>query len=91
MLAQRAAWESPRWTRAVEDQSAPIPKEITSELGRTIAQEILSPNQAALFTKTSTATTDIPLQHATDWQARYLTLAARSGAAQEATVLVLAE
>ena len=33
MLAQRAAWEGPRWTRAVEDQSAPIPEEITSELG----------------------------------------------------------
>jgi len=25
--------EGPRWTRAVEDQSAPIPKEVTSELG----------------------------------------------------------
>ena len=25
--------EDPRWTRAVEDQSAPIPEEITSELG----------------------------------------------------------
>jgi len=25
--------EGPRWTRAVEDQSAPIPKETTSELG----------------------------------------------------------
>ena len=33
MLAQRAASEGPRWTRAVEDQSAPIPKEVTSELG----------------------------------------------------------
>ena len=33
MLAQRAAWEGPRWTRAVEDQSAPIPEEIASELG----------------------------------------------------------
>jgi hypothetical protein len=34
VLAQRAASEGPRWTRAVEDQSAPIPEEITSELGR---------------------------------------------------------
>jgi hypothetical protein len=28
--------EGPRWTRAVEDQSAPIPEEIASELGRII-------------------------------------------------------
>jgi hypothetical protein len=69
----------------------PSLKEVTSELGRTIAQEILSPNQAALFTKTSTATTDIPLQHATDGQARCLTLAARSGAAQETAALVFAK
>jgi hypothetical protein len=34
MLAQRAVADSPRWTRAVEDQSAPIPKELTSEIGR---------------------------------------------------------
>ena len=27
MLAQRAAYEGPRWTRAVEDQSVPIPEE----------------------------------------------------------------
>jgi len=27
MLAQRAVADSPRWTRAVEDQSAPIPGE----------------------------------------------------------------
>ena len=33
MLAQRAASEGPRWTRAVEDHSAPIPEETTSELG----------------------------------------------------------
>jgi len=33
VLAQRAVADSPRWTRAVEDQSAPIPEEITSELG----------------------------------------------------------
>ena len=33
MLAQRAACEGPRWTRAVEDRSAPIPEEIASELG----------------------------------------------------------
>src|SRR5207244_2317290 len=32
--AQRAASEGPRWTRAVEDQSAPIPKERKSMLGR---------------------------------------------------------
>ena len=36
VLAQRAASEGPRWTRAVEDQSAPIPEEITSKLGRII-------------------------------------------------------
>ena len=36
MLAQRAASEGPRWTRAVEDQSVPIPEEETSELGRII-------------------------------------------------------
>ena len=33
VLAQRAASEGPRWTRAVEDQAAPIPEEITNELG----------------------------------------------------------
>jgi len=27
VLAQRAASKGPRWTRAVEDQSAPIPRE----------------------------------------------------------------
>ena len=32
-LSNRAASEGPRWTRAVEDQSAPIPEEIASELG----------------------------------------------------------
>jgi len=36
MLAQRAVADSLRWTRAVEDQSAPISEEITSELGRSI-------------------------------------------------------
>ena len=36
MLAQRTAWEGPRWTRAVEDQSAPIPEEIMSELEESI-------------------------------------------------------
>ena len=35
VLAQRAVADSPRWTRAVEDQSAPIPEETTSELGWT--------------------------------------------------------
>ena len=34
MLAQRAVADSPRWTRAVEDHSVPIPEEVTSELGR---------------------------------------------------------
>jgi hypothetical protein len=34
MLAQRAVADSPRWTRAVEDQSAPIPEERTSKLGK---------------------------------------------------------
>ena len=33
VLAQRAASEGPRWTRAVGDQSVTIPKERTSELG----------------------------------------------------------
>ncbi|MGH7183411.1 MAG: hypothetical protein ACREJN_15735, partial [Nitrospiraceae bacterium] len=33
VLAQRAASEGPRWTRAGEDQSASIPEEITSKLG----------------------------------------------------------
>ena len=33
LLAQRAASEGPRWTRAVEDQSASIPEEIKSKLG----------------------------------------------------------
>ena len=28
--------EDPRWTRAVEDQSAPIPEEVTSELGGSV-------------------------------------------------------
>ncbi len=36
VLAQRAVADSPRWTRAVEDQSAPISKEVTSELGGSI-------------------------------------------------------
>ena len=36
VLAQRAASEGPRWTRAVEDQSAPIPEESTSKLGEII-------------------------------------------------------
>ena len=34
MLAQRAASEGPRWTRAVEDPSAPIPKEVARDLRR---------------------------------------------------------
>jgi hypothetical protein len=44
LLAQRAASEGPRWTRAVEDQSAPIPEEISSELGgiREINRDILN-------------------------------------------------
>jgi hypothetical protein len=36
VLAQRAASEGPRWTRAVEDQSAPIPRDITIKLGGTM-------------------------------------------------------
>jgi hypothetical protein len=40
VLAQRAASEGPRWTRAVEDQSAPIPEEKTSELGREVARQL---------------------------------------------------
>ncbi|MGH7183404.1 MAG: aldehyde dehydrogenase family protein, partial [Nitrospiraceae bacterium] len=38
VLAQRAACEGRRWTRAVEDYSAPIPGEIASKLGRIIEQ-----------------------------------------------------
>jgi hypothetical protein len=37
VLAQRTASEGPRWTRAVEDQSAPIPREITSKRGGIIS------------------------------------------------------
>jgi len=33
VLAQRAASEGPRWTRAMEDPSAPIPEEISGKLG----------------------------------------------------------
>jgi hypothetical protein len=29
--------EGPRWTRAVEDQSAPIPREITSKRGESMS------------------------------------------------------
>jgi len=36
MLAQRAVEDSPRWTRAVEEQSGPIPEEGTSKLGRNL-------------------------------------------------------
>ncbi len=36
VLAQRAVEDSPRWTRAVEDQSAPVPEEIMSKLGGSI-------------------------------------------------------
>lgn len=32
LLAQRAASECPRWTRAVEDQSAPIPRKLRASL-----------------------------------------------------------
>jgi len=39
VLAQRAASEGPRWTRAMGDQSAPIPEKVTSELGRIIRKE----------------------------------------------------
>ncbi len=48
MLAQRAVGDSPRWTRAVEDQSAPIPEEKTSELGGIICSLAQRPqsNQA---------------------------------------------
>ena len=38
VLAQRAVEDSPRWTRAVEDQSAPIPEEVTSKLGGNIIE-----------------------------------------------------
>ncbi|MCG3770237.1 MAG: hypothetical protein JW384_01380 [Nitrosomonadaceae bacterium] len=50
VLAQRAASEDPRWTRAVEDQSAPIPKEITSELGRSMDIVRCAQSRATLAT-----------------------------------------
>jgi hypothetical protein len=43
VLVQRAVSEGPRWTRAVEDQSAPIPEEITSELGGIICSLVRRP------------------------------------------------
>ena len=39
VLAQRAASEGPRWTRAMGSQSAPIPEKVTSELGRIIQKD----------------------------------------------------
>jgi hypothetical protein len=33
LLAQRAVADSPRWPRAMEDQSAPTPEERTNKLG----------------------------------------------------------
>jgi hypothetical protein len=33
VLAQRAASEGPRWTRALEDQSVSISEKITNKLG----------------------------------------------------------
>jgi len=47
VLAQRAASEGPRWTRAVEDQSAPIPEEITSKLGGIICNLVRRPQSKA--------------------------------------------
>ena len=44
MLAQRAVAGSPRWTRALEDQSVPIPEEITSELGWIICSLVRRPH-----------------------------------------------
>ncbi len=38
--------EGPRWTRAVEDQSAPIPEEITSKLGGIIYMDYGRPMRA---------------------------------------------
>ena len=38
VFTQRAASEGPRWTRAVEDQSASIPRERTSKLGGSITE-----------------------------------------------------
>jgi hypothetical protein len=43
VLAQRAASEGPRWTRAVEDQLAPIPEEKTRELEERIFSRSLRP------------------------------------------------
>ena len=40
LLAERAPSEGPRSTRAVEDQSAPIPKERTSKLGGIICNHV---------------------------------------------------
>ena len=50
VLAQRAASEVPRWTRAVEDQSAPIPKEMMSKLGRIVCNLARRPQSKASHT-----------------------------------------
>ena len=43
----------PRWTRAVEDQSAPIPEELTSELGGIICNLARRPQLEAPHTLAS--------------------------------------
>jgi hypothetical protein len=43
VLPERARWECARWTRAVEDQSAPIPREIARKLGGIIYMEDARP------------------------------------------------
>ena len=50
MLVQRAVADSPRWTRAVGDQSAPIP-ENNEQNARPQKEKRLGRNQAALLAR----------------------------------------
>jgi hypothetical protein len=61
VLAQRAASEGPRWTRAVEDQSAPIPEERVRELGgkRNASDWQSLPNGAAIAIKNAQLFTEV--------------------------------
>src|SRR6266850_6842717 len=61
MLAQRAVGDSPRWTRAVEDQSGPIPEERTSGLGGII---YMNGGRSMHAAKDSPATPPHSLAHA---------------------------
>ena len=53
VLAQRAVEDSPRWTRAMGDQSGPIPEERTSELGGIINMDARSQRHFGLHSETS--------------------------------------